>query len=837
MGSYRGRYAYFALIISLTLMAVTYLGWDYVSHTSHKQITQIEARAVSASVISDALNHLNLVENSLQKIIIEPAPKDLKKVDVGIKRLGFALSQLEQVIERQAEPNLELVKELLKDMNLLRESSRELIEIRTDVERWFPALRLMRNQMVPHSQQLLSLLELMQIDVGEELAMEEKLQFIQTITSLRWAWMNMISEFRLFVANRFGIFSSEFRTGMESRLTNVLYYAEEIPNYLHTLKSMTDTGQLRFTNAASLEQIEEHYQAWMLAFNHLSRILDNPNWRMDLRLMGETVSPILDRMRQRLSSLNLDLETQSARDITQLTNIAQQLSGSILGISVVGILIILFAYMFLNRYLLKPIAQTALALKQEAQGLVEINPPPARLKETRDLVDAFTEMRRQVHTRQRSLDHMVHHDALTQLPNRILFRDRLQHALDIAKRDNLLVGLMFLDLDRFKQVNDGLGHLVGDELLKIVAQRLRSLVRASDTVARLGGDEFAILVEGLESREDILPLAEKILAEMRKPVQIAEQSLMISASIGIALAPIDDIIVENLISDADTAMYEAKRQGRSLYRLFTGDMVRRVTQNLSLENEIRRSLELNQFDYHYQAIVSMDNSRLIGCEALLRWQHPEKGLLSPEVFLDTLDSSGLISQAMDELIQQVITHQAKFRERIGRPISVSINLSVRLLNDPTFCRGLLKRLLEGEFIENGLILEITEDILSQELAEAEVFLQQVKTLGGKIALDDFGTGQASLSHLRMFPFDLLKIDRGLIHSAKSDPNYASLVEAIVNLSHAFSMPVVAEGVETLEQKQFVKKLGCDYLQGHLIGKPLDSERFIDSIAPMVQISN
>ena len=208
---------------------------------------------------------------------------------------------------------------------------------------------------------------------------------------------------------------------------------------------------------------------------------------------------------------------------------------------------------------------------------------------------------------------MVHHDALTQLPNRVLFQDRLNHALEIASRENMLLGLMFIDLDRFKSVNDSMGHLVGDELLKIVADRLRSLVRASDTVARLSGDEFAILVEGLEHRDAILPLAEKALMELKRPIQIADQTLAISASIGIALAPLDDVVAEHLISDADTAMYEAKRQGRSMYCLYNGDMAQQVTQYLSLENEIREGIELNQFVYHYQAIVSVDDSRLIGC--------------------------------------------------------------------------------------------------------------------------------------------------------------------------------------------------------------------------------
>lgn len=821
LGSYRGRYAYFALIASLVLIVVAYLGWDYVNRTSRMQIAQIEARAMVAGVLSDALTHLNLTENSLQRIIIEPGIKELESVDQRMLRLGITLQELEQVLTGNSYPNAAVAAELRQDAQQLERAARDLVSIRTDVERWFPALRLLREEMSPHNRKMLSLLDGLLIE-SEELPIEDQLMVLKTATSLRRVWLNMISQMRLFVANRFGIFSSEFRAGMDSRLTNVTYYAEEIPGYLENLKTMANSGRLGFAGAASLGTMEEHYQAWMRAFSQLARTLDNLNWRMDLLLMGEAINPILDRMRQRLSSLDMDLDTQSAQDITQLTEIAKQLSRSILGLSAAGIFMILFVYLFLHRNLLRPIAETALALKQEAQGLVDIEPPAGNLQEIRDLVDAFTEMRRQVHTRQRSLDHMAHHDALTQLPNRVLFRDRLKHALEIASRSNHLVGLMFLDLDRFKQVNDSLGHLVGDELLKTVAQRLQSLVRTSDTVARLSGDEFAILVEGLEVRDDIIPLAKNTLAVFQEPIRIAGHELHISASIGIALAPFDDVSAEHLIRDADTAMYEAKRQGRAIYRFFSGEMTHQVTESLNLENEVRQAVELKQFIYHFQPVYSLNGSNLNCCEALLRWQHPVKGLLSPSVFLDVLDTTGLISELMDDLLDQAGAYQKQLSHDFGRTISVSINLSVRLLNDPMFCRGVLERLIAGEFANAGLVLEITEDILTHELAEADIFLQQVKALGGRIALDDFGTGQASLSHLRQFPFDILKIDRAFIQGVDSDPNDASLVDAIIKLSHAFNMPVVAEGVETETQREFVRDLGCDFIQGHLVGMPTAS---------------
>ena len=832
--SYSGRYAYFAVAVCVTLMAAAYLGWEYVNRTSRAQIAQIEARSMTVGVLADSLTHLNLLENSLQRIIIEPAEQDVGLVKVQLRRLGFTLQSLERVLAGNG-PAKEIARELQKDAAQLHEASLDLIAIRTDVVRWFPALRLMREEMFPHHIQLLSLLEELLIESGEELSPHDQLLTFKTTMALRNAWVSMISEMRLYVANRFGIFASEFREGMESRLTNVTYYGEEIPNHLETLRRLSSAGRLGFVSESSLDEIEHHYQAWMRAFNQLSRIIDNPSWRMDLLLMGEAVKPILDRMRQRLSSLDIDLNTQSARDITQLTDIARQLSNSILAISVAVILLIVIAYLFLFRNLLRPIAATALALKQEAQGMRDILPPPAKLKETRDLVDAFTDMRRQVHSRQRRLDHMAYHDALTQLPNRVLFRDRLQHALDVANRGDYLVGLLFLDLDRFKQINDSLGHLVGDELLKIVAERLQSLVRASDTVARLSGDEFAILVERLEARNDILPLAEKALAILDSPIQVVEHKLYISASIGIALAPVDDISAEYLIRDADTAMYEAKRQGGASYRFFTGEMTHQATASLYLETALRLGVQQNQIFYHFQPVISQNNAHIEFYEALLRWQHPEQGLLLPESFLDVLETTGLDTSIMDEMLDQAAAHQAKISDKLARPIAVSINLSVRLLSDPDFCRGVLDRLAMGQFPEGGLVLELTEDILTQELAQAEVFLLQVRAMGGRIALDDFGTGQASLSHLRQFPFDLLKIDCEFIHSVDTDPMNANLVEAVIKLAHAFNMSVIAEGVETRAQYHFVKALGCDYVQGYLTGAPAESATIIDQLEGQTEL--
>lgn len=823
IGSYSGRYAYFAAVCGLVLMGAAYLGWNHVTRTGRQQISQIEKRAMTARVLDDVQNQLNLLENRLQKIVIQSDKGDREALALRVRRLGYALRHLRTALRQQGGSDLVLAEALQEDGESLGQAAQELFRIRTNDESWFPALRLMREEMLPHNQQLLGLLDqLLQESEDEEIPLATRLRVLQLVTSLRKDWLNMIAEMRLFVANRFGIFSNESSQGMHSRLLNVRIYADELPKYLTPLRRLARKQELGFIGEEFMDAIDSHQRAWLEAFTRLEKLLESPDWRRDLVLMRESIAPVVKRMRERISTLDTDLGTQSARDITHLAEITRQLSKSILSLAVAGILLILFAYLFLRRNLLRPIAETALALKQEAQGMVDIAPPPASLRETRDLVEAFTEMRKQVHTRQRSLDHMAHHDALTQLPNRLLFRDRLQHALELASRGDHLVGLMFLDLDRFKQINDSLGHLVGDELLKLVAERLQGLVRSSDTVARLSGDEFAILVEGLEEQEDMVPLAEKALSMLERPMWIAGQELRISASIGIALAPFDDITTEHLIRDADAAMYQAKREGRAAYRFFSNEMTHRASESLHLENEIYRAVEAGEFLFHFQPVVRIGDGRLDGCEALLRWNHPRKGLLSPEVFLDTLNSTGLISAIMENLLDQAEAQQRALSIKQGYTVGVSVNLSVRLLNDPTFCRALLERLVAGQFADGGLVLEITEDILTQELAEAEVFLQQVKTLGGRIALDDFGTGQASLSHLRQFPFDLLKIDRAFIRDVNTDPNNASLVQAIIQLAHAFGMRVVAEGVETQAQRDYIQGLECDYIQGYLVGAPQPS---------------
>jgi diguanylate cyclase (GGDEF)-like protein len=712
-----------------------------------------------------------------------------------------------------------LAKSLLKDKQLLEQEVGKLIKVRQDMQSWFPAMNLLLEEMYSHNKGVLSQLQLIHQDVDIGYSPDIQVEMINRLSILQRLWMGMTGELRLMVANRFGLFATTQEGEPQQRNNAVVDFSKQFRLYLDLLRSYFKENDQRLLVSGNLMEVEIHYQSWMQGYQQILVYLDKPTWRMDLHLMGEKVSPLLDGMRQRFSLIDLALDNQSADGITQLTQTATRLSLSILGMALLGLLMLFVAFQFIKRNLLLPIELTAAALKQEASGGLESNVLSGNnLREIQDLVDAFSDMRKQVNNRQRHLDHVAHHDALTQLPNRVLFHDRLEHALAIALRGDAKVGLMFLDLDCFKQVNDSLGHLVGDELLKLIAERLTSIVRTSDTVARLSGDEFAILIEGVNSREDMSPLAEKILRAIEQPVEVAGQTLCVSASIGIAMAPLDDVSADFLIRDADTAMYEAKRHGRAGYRIFSSEMTERVAEGLKFEQEVRQAAEDEQFCYHFQPILRSDSGRLLCYEALLRWVHPQRGILVPDQFLTILNDTGLITTLFGSLFEQAIRFQKEQGAGDDR-VAISINLSAKLLNDPIFCRNLLESLVSGKMSPRSLILEITEDTLTQELAEADQFLQQAKLLGVRVALDDFGTGQASLGHLRQFPFDLLKIDREFIHSVVEDPNDASVVQAMIQLAHAFNIEVIAEGVENENQLAFLQQQGCDYIQGYLIGSP------------------
>ncbi|SEM93326.1 PAS domain S-box-containing protein/diguanylate cyclase (GGDEF) domain-containing protein [Pseudomonas sp. ok272] len=424
---------------------------------------------------------------------------------------------------------------------------------------------------------------------------------------------------------------------------------------------------------------------------------------------------------------------------------------------------------------------------------------------------------------------LAYYDALTHLPNRTLFQDRLHTALQTAQRHKSWVVLMFLDLDRFKPINDSLGHAAGDRMLKEMATRLLACVDEDDTVARMGGDEFTLLLQLRTTREVALNraihVAEQILASLVKPFVLEGREFFVTASIGIALSPQDGDELSQLMKNADTAMYHAKERGKNNFQFYQADMNASALERLELESDLRHALEQNEFVLYYQPQFSGDGKRLTGAEALLRWRHPRRGLVPPGDFIPVLEELGLVVEAGDWVIREAC-HQLKAWHQANVHVpKVSVNISARQFSDGQLGTRIATILKEVDLPPACLELELTESILMREVSEAMQILAGLKQLGLSIAVDDFGTGYSSLNYLKQFPIDVLKIDQTFVDGLPSGEQDAQIARAIIAMAHSLNLAVIAEGVETQEQLDFLREHGCDEVQGYLFGRPMPAEQF------------
>ena len=440
----------------------------------------------------------------------------------------------------------------------------------------------------------------------------------------------------------------------------------------------------------------------------------------------------------------------------------------------------------------------------------------------------FTDISERKASEQR-IHRLAYYDALTHLPNRTLFQDRLHTALQQAERQKAWVVLMFLDLDRFKPINDSLGHAAGDRMLKDMAERLLDCVHEDDTVARMGGDEFTLLLQPKATRELALNraihVAEQILASLVRPFVLENREFFVTASIGIALSPQDGNELSQLMKNADTAMYHAKERGKNNFQFYQADMNASALERLELESDLRHALEQNEFVLYYQPQFSGDGKRLTGAEALLRWRHPRRGLVPPGDFIPVLEELGLVVDVGDWVITEACRQLRTWHQAKVRVPKVSVNISARQFSDGQLGTRIANILRSTGLPPACLELELTESILMREVSEAMQILDGLKNLGLSIAVDDFGTGYSSLNYLKQFPIDVLKIDRTFVDGLPSGEQDAQIARAIIAMAHSLNLAVIAEGVETHEQLDFLREHGCDEVQGYLFGRPMPANRF------------
>ncbi len=421
--------------------------------------------------------------------------------------------------------------------------------------------------------------------------------------------------------------------------------------------------------------------------------------------------------------------------------------------------------------------------------------------------------------------HLAQHDFLTGLPNRVLLTERLSRAIGQARRHSKRVAMMFIDLDYFKHINDSLGHAVGDLLLQMVAERLKLCVRDTDTVCRQGGDEFVVLLTEIEQASDAAPVAEKILGAFADPCVICGNELHVTLSIGISIYPNDGQDADEVMKNADTAMYHAKANGRNNYQFFTTEMNTRAVRRLFIEGNLRRALKQGEFQLYYQPKIDLASGLMIGSEALIRWLDPEHGLVYPNQFVPIAEESGLIVPIGSWVLREACRQVCAWQDSGLLAVPVSVNISAVEFRHKNFLDGVATILRETGMLPSYLELELTESILMHDAKSSESVLESLKAMGMQLAIDDFGTGYSSLSYLKRFPINTLKIDQSFVQDIDSDEDDASIVKAMIGMGKSLKQRVIAEGVETESQLAFLRRLQCDEGQGFLLGRPLPAEQF------------
>lgn len=438
---------------------------------------------------------------------------------------------------------------------------------------------------------------------------------------------------------------------------------------------------------------------------------------------------------------------------------------------------------------------------------------------------------------QQEIHEYAYIDRLTGLPNRAYFLEILDQTIAQAQRSDHLVALLFLDLDDFKKVNDGLGHQAGDKLLEVVGRRIKTCLREGDMVARLGGDEFTVILNHINNVEETYQIAERIIDTVATPMIINEMEVIVSTSIGITFYPFDDDNSGQLLKNADTAMYQAKKKGRNCYQYYTEEMNRALSARLDMENKIRQAIRLEQFSVHYQPRLDLKHKRITGVEALIRWEHPQDGYISPAQFIPVAEETGLISNIGNWVFQQACEQLLAWKKMGIKNLTMAVNISARQFEQDEILTTLQDAMRHDGLSPKDIEIEITESLLMRDIQNSINMLKQIHNQGFQIALDDFGTGYSSLSYLQKFPLNTLKIDRSFVRDCTENAKDAAMTRAIISLAHTLDLAVVAEGVETEAQRDLLKRQRCDAIQGYLFSKPLPAQELTELLIDYGGVKN
>jgi len=818
--SVRRQFLILGVLMTGVVLIYTWYSGIRVERTGKASVHQIEKRILVADLAYQIRRSVINSDNALSLFLLAPNDKSHQKFDQEIEHASELMKQLLQSEWTRNSTIYTRLQDLTSVFQQVHEVATHLMKVRQDTNLMYPAMRLTNGEMLENSRYFVTLADTAIAFYAKRKSLSGVQKKVSALLlDVRDNWLRMINQHRLFIVNRIGDFSN----GATPRLiTDVEYFHTKIDELLKRLDAYDKKHELDLEVSNSIEQMLDYSERWHKNLDEVLTIYKEGRWRGDIPLINDKLTPLFNDIYDRLDLLDSSLKQASDNDIVGQNRVSQSIINSLWGMAMFVLLIGIMSYIVLELNFIRPIARVASSLKAEAKGQEVMELPDVNAVEIRDLTDAFRELRQQVHSRQLALEHIAMHDALTSLPNRTLLMDRLNQSIKNAQRRKRSLALLMLDLDRFKEINDTLGHHTGDALLQQVGARLHNVLRDSDTVARLGGDEFAVLLPNV-SDTNALRIAGTIHERLEKVYEVYEHSLYVGVSIGVAVFPQHGETADSLLQHADVAMYMAKRNNNGI-TLYDIERDEHDVTHLSVLTDLRGAADNDEFILQYQPKINMRDNRVAGAEALLRWNHPKLGLIMPDNFINAAEQTGLIKRLSNWVLDTAI-RDCQYLHQKGHKINMSINLSVWDIQDPNIGLTITQKLEKWGLPARYLILEITERVMMAEPERARLALSDLDNMGVQVVIDDFGTGFSSLVYLKQLPVSMLKVDKSFVVDMMRDESDAAIVHSIIELAHNLGLQTVAEGVETDQAWSWLRTWDCDYAQGYHISHPLSLAEF------------
>ena len=821
--SIRRKYITHTVVLGIAVISIVLIIFNETISTRQQVRDQLDS-------IQKKLNQLNTLQSNQVEIyrninlfLLDPTEGNRKNtVHLLLKKSTQIVSKLNKSISSDENRLNNQVKNLGNIYKNLENSTHNLIESRLDIQKQFPGMSLSANYMVPIQRVIANNLQILIDEIESQELQPASSKLYTTLLKTYSLWQSQISQMRIYLTNRFASFSIEI---LNEQAISLYDLSDKFSSNIKELAAIYQHED-SFEGPDIIKSLEADSTEWITLFKQVQSITESDGWRSDNVILKKNIIPQSDEISQLILSIEKSLFTQRDLASEQLKNITDTLSALIIFIIALFMIFIITMLYSLDWMVFKPITKVTQALKSKAFNKSTSLLLENRTLEISNLIEAFQEMDEKVSQRQGALEHQALHDHLTGLPNRLMLNQHLEYQLLAAKRNNKNFSLLLMDLDHFKDVNDSLGHAIGDILLINTSKRLTEHIRKSDTVTRLGGDEFAILLPEANSSEAEL-IIKNIINSIEKSFVIDGNTINIGISIGIACFPDDGTDATTLMQHADMAMYVAKRNqiGFSHYDE-SEDFI--SSNRLTLITDLRNALDNDSLKLYFQPQVDIDGLAVIGAEALLRWEHPEYDFIQPEKIVELAEYIRIIHQLSIWVLEKAI-EQCSYWHQQGEQISIAVNLSVHDLTNTKLCENIDSLLKQYNLESNFLTLEITESGMMENPARSTEVLNTLSSMGINLSIDDFGTGFSSLSYLKQLPVNELKIDKSFIMNMDNDESDVVIVQSTIHLGHNLGLKVIAEGIEHEGLLHLAKQLGCDKYQGYLFGKPQNSEQFLKLI--------